>query len=178
MTEMDGNGLSRRDVLQRAAGLGLSLSVATPLVQGLGRIPAFATASDVAAPPQPLPPVYRAPSAVQVAFRDPSPRRVVYALRHHGGAWQDLGRSDDCLGLNETIGRTGGLRLYGQRFDGTISPLGVDDGLRFTPPAGLEILHVALEDAAVSGGPAAACSAPVVAEADGTYLLRVPVPTP
>jgi hypothetical protein len=73
--------VSRREVLQRGLALSAALAVATPTVQGLGRVAAFA---------QPSPPPVNVPSHIQllVTFAaDPTKRGVKY---DEGEGWGRL----------------------------------------------------------------------------------------
>jgi hypothetical protein len=77
------SGLSRREVLQRGVALSAALAVATPVVQGLGKVAAFAQES---------PPPASVPSHIQllVTFAsDPTTRGVKY---DEGEGWGPLFR--------------------------------------------------------------------------------------
>jgi hypothetical protein len=77
------SGLSRREVLQRGVALSAALAVATPVVQGLGKVAAFAQES---------PPPASVPSHIQllVTFAsDPTTRGVKY---DEGEGWGSLFR--------------------------------------------------------------------------------------
>jgi hypothetical protein len=82
-TAAEQDGISRREMLRRSGALGVALAVATPAVQSLGRVAAFAETS---------PPPDTAPSHIQllVTFADdPTRRGIKY---DQGEGWNALER--------------------------------------------------------------------------------------
>jgi hypothetical protein len=94
-------GLSRREVLQRGVALSAALAVATPVVQGLGKVAAFAQES---------PPPANVPSHIQllVTFAsDPTKRGVKYEA---GEGWGSLFRQGNTCWDPATEGYEGATR--------------------------------------------------------------------
>jgi hypothetical protein len=88
--------VSRRVALQRAAQLGVALAAATPVVQGLGRVAAYASESD-------LPGQYRPPSNFQVEFTVSDQVTKEFALKFDpedkgwDAGWDLIGPGGSCF---------------------------------------------------------------------------------
>ena len=172
--------VSRRVALQRAAQLGVALAAATPVVQGLGRVAAYASESD-------LPGQYRPPSNFQVEFADSDQEATKkFALKFDpadegwDAGWDLIGTGGTCFAWvsDDPTQAREDSEPYIPDFAGTVST--IQDGDRvtawvFTPPdlhnlpeSTIRITSVMMKDGSFEDKQC------MLAEPDdGKYIIRV-----
>jgi hypothetical protein len=95
-------GLGRRELLRRGAALGAAMAVAAPVVQGLGRVPAFAEPSPPPPPPPPPPTGYYGISFVGIVFTCDG---VLYRAKwEEGKGWEEIGANTQLPSCEEPAG--------------------------------------------------------------------------
>ena len=93
-------GLTRREMLQRGAALGAALAVATPAVQGLGRMAAFAQVTPEPTPsPSPSPEPTLRPSHFQILVSFGGFTEI--GLKFDEEGWDRIPPAPSCFGETE-----------------------------------------------------------------------------
>ena len=177
------SGLSRRDLLRRSAALGAAVAVATPAVQVVGQVAAFAQVS-------PPPEETSFPSHIQLIFT------VEGADAYYGikwdGSWGRIGGPPEGPGSrcwDHTTYRDVGyedassdqMAIFGSKASVT-TEVHPDDPARggyVLDPSGLravgvQIVDAATFDGAASGGYSGKCALPITPDDDGRYRFWKP----
>jgi hypothetical protein len=134
MVPQETSGLSRREVLQRGVALSAALAVATPVVQGLGKVAAFAQES---------PPPANVPSHIQllVTFSaDPTKRGVKFDEAEGWGALYRQGNKCWDPDQHDYLGATKEQVAY---LNANASVLPTASGYVVTLPAIVEVVKAA-----------------------------------
>jgi hypothetical protein len=179
--ELSTEPVSRRVALQRAAQLGVAVAVATPVVQGLGRVAAYASESD-------LPGQYRPPSNFQVEFTVSDQGAKKFALKFDpedkgwDAGWDLVGPGGSCFAwvAQDPPQARKDSEPYIPDFAGSVST--IQDGDRvtrwvFTPPKHRNLTEITIHITSVmmkDGSFEDAANQCVAAERDGDkYIIRV-----
>jgi hypothetical protein len=173
--------ISRRVALQRAAQLGVAVAVVTPAVQGLGRVAAYASESD-------LPGLYRPPSNFQVEFTVTGKDDQRFALKFEevrgtwDAGWDLVGPGGSCFAWVAEDGQKArqASEPYIPDFTGSVDRIYDGDRVAewlFSPPGtrkddatGIVIARVMMKDGALKD--VNQC-AEVPKRDDGKYVIRV-----
>jgi hypothetical protein len=175
-----GEPISRRVALQRAAQLGVAVAVVTPAVQGLGRVAAYASESD-------LPGQYRPPSNFQVEFTvsGAGPFALKFDPSVPGdwdAAWDLVGPGGSCFPwvTNDPLTVRQASEPFIPDFVGSVNTKLEGDqvvGWLFNPPAStvtgesIQITSVMMKDGSLEGDPSQCAEA--VEREGNNYVIRV-----
>lgn len=165
--------IGRRDLLRRGAALGAAATIAGPVVQGLGALPAFAQAS-------PPPRTAEYPSNFQLLFTV-SGDETVYGIKWDG-QWDRIGSGVSCWDPSTYTDATDAqIALFRQKApsynDGGVSlsvdPTGTRGSYVLSPvqlaAAGITIVAAITFDGQYSGGHSGHCSSPVTPDSAGPH---------
>jgi hypothetical protein len=172
-------GVSRREVLRRGAALGAALAVASPVVQGMGRVGAFAAVSP---PPGEEDPDADFISNFQVLFTKLG-SITVFGIKFDGDArvWESIDAGWDTIGQGVSCWDPDSFedgKSSAAAFASTVSAV-VENGkgvFYFQPPAassGVEIVEVRGSDGQGSTGATDRCTAPI-SPVNGVYRIEKP----
>lgn len=138
------DGISRREALRRGATISVALAAATPVVQGLGSIAAYAQTS----PPPPEPPPEEPPPPAEV-----TPSHFQMLVRFDGdgtlrgikwdGAWEALFKQGNRCWDPNAVGFEAATDSQVQFMNANAPVATTTRGYEATIPAGVEVVHAA-----------------------------------
>lgn len=172
------DGLSRREVLRRGAALGAALAVTTPVVQSLGKLPAFAQATP---PPGDDPRPVSFPSHFQLLFTivgSDTKYGIKYEPQIEG--WDRIGVGNPCWdpqtfssASNEHIADFNASAIVTK-----VSDQATGKGAFLLDvsalPAAYQVYTAATFDGQASGGYSGKCALPILPDGDGKYEFAKP----
>lgn len=135
----DDDGISRREALRRGAVMSVALAAATPVVQGLGSIAAYAQTSPP--PEEPPPPVETTPSHFQMVVRfdgDGTLRGIKWDQ-----GWGALFKQGNKCWDPNAVGFEAATGTQVQFMNANAPVATTVRGFEATIPAGVEVVHAA-----------------------------------